>query len=232
MSVINQKCMSRPKLIETNPDEPVFFPYSIKINKCSGSCNNPIHPFAKLCVSDIVKNNNVKVYNLKTRINETKNVAWHKKCKCICRLSKEICNSRQIFNRDKCSCECKEDLINKLTCDVGFLWNPSSCSCESDRSCGIDQYLDYKNCVCKNKVSIIANLVEKCINIVDGETLYKKTLDDCPSHAPYVTLFVLFLLANVVISGVFVYFYWYKKKKSDSSDTDKVNYSSIGKISY
>ena len=86
VSVINQKCMGRPKIIETNPDKPVFFPYSIKINKCSGSCNNPNDPFAKLCVPDIVKNINIKVYNLMTRINETKNIVWHETCKCICRL--------------------------------------------------------------------------------------------------------------------------------------------------
>ena len=90
VSVINQKCMSRLKIIETNPDEPVFFPYSIKIDKCSGSCNNPNDPFAKLCVPDIVKNINIKVYNLRTRINETKTIVLHK----TFRLSNEICNSR------------------------------------------------------------------------------------------------------------------------------------------
>ena len=228
VSVINQKCMSRPKIIETNPDEPVFFPYSIKINRCSGSCNNPNDLFAKLCVPDFVKSINIKVYNLMTRLNETKDIVWHETCKCIFRLSKEICNSRQVFNEDKCRCECREDLISKLTCEKRFLWNPSSCSCECDRSCRIDQYLDYKNCVCKNKLPIIDNLVEECINIVDGETFYEKTLDDCPSCALYIGLFVLFLLA-AVFSGVFVYFYWYKKKKRD---TDKVNYSSTGKINY
>ena len=139
VSVIYQKCMSRPKIIEANPDEPVFFPYSIKINKCSGYCNNPNDPFAKLCVPDIVKNINVKVYNLMTRINETKNIVWHGTCKCIkYRLSKEVCNCRQVFNEDKCRWECREDLISKLTCDERFLWNLSSCSCECDRSCRID----------------------------------------------------------------------------------------------
>ena len=88
VSVINKNCISRPKIIETNPDEPVFFPYSIKINKCSGSCNGPKDPFARLCVPDIVKNINVKVYNLMTRINETKNIVLHETCKFICRLSK------------------------------------------------------------------------------------------------------------------------------------------------
>ena len=40
MSINNQKCMSRPKIMDLNLNEPVFFPHSIKINKCSGSCNN------------------------------------------------------------------------------------------------------------------------------------------------------------------------------------------------
>ena len=100
----------------------------------------------------------------------------HETYKCICRLSKDVCNSRQVFNKDKCRCECREDLISKLTCDKGFLWNPSSCSCECDRPSGIDQYLDYKNCLCKNKVPIIYSLVEECINIVDGEPFYKKNI--------------------------------------------------------
>ena len=36
VSVINEKCMSRPKIIDLNKNEPVFYPYSIKVNKCSG----------------------------------------------------------------------------------------------------------------------------------------------------------------------------------------------------
>ena len=59
-----------------------------------------------------------------TRINETKDIVWHETCKFIYRLSKEVCNSRQVFNEDKCRCECREDLISKLTCDKRFLWNP------------------------------------------------------------------------------------------------------------
>ena len=39
---------------------------------------DPNDPFAKLCVPDLVKNINIKVYNLMTRINETKNIVWHK----------------------------------------------------------------------------------------------------------------------------------------------------------
>ena len=105
----------------------------------------------------IVKNINVKVFNLMSRINETRQILWHETCKCICRLTSAVCNTRQIWNKDKCRCECKEDLINKMVCDKGYIWNPSNCACECDKSCGIGQYLDYKNCVCRN--SLIDKLV-------------------------------------------------------------------------
>ena len=98
MSMINQKCMSRPKIIDVNSDtgEPVFHPYSVKVNKCSRSCNNINDPLAKICVPDIVKNVNVKVFNLMLRVNETRHMVWHETCKCACRLTKTICNAKQV----------------------------------------------------------------------------------------------------------------------------------------
>ena len=55
MSMNNQECRARPNVIDTNANEPVFYPYSIKVNKCSYSCNNINNPCAKLCIPDIVK---------------------------------------------------------------------------------------------------------------------------------------------------------------------------------
>ena len=74
ISMNNQECKARPKIIDLNNNEPVFYPYSIKVNKCSGSCSNINDPYAKLCVPDITKNINVKVFNLMSRINETRQI--------------------------------------------------------------------------------------------------------------------------------------------------------------
>ena len=172
MLMNNQKSMSRPEIMDLNPNEPVFFPYLIKINKCSGSCNTINDPYAKLCVPDITKNINVKVFNLMARINGTRQIVWHETCKCICRLTSAVCNSRQIWTEDKCRCECKEDLINKMVCDKGYIWNPSNCTCECDKLCDTGQYLDYKNCICRK--SIVDKLVEEYINVIDGDTMYNK----------------------------------------------------------
>ena len=48
----------------------MFFPFSIKTSKCNGSCNNINYPYAKICVPDVVKNLNVKIFNLMLRTNE------------------------------------------------------------------------------------------------------------------------------------------------------------------
>ena len=71
ISMNNQECKARPEIIDLNNNEPVFYPYNIKANKCSGSCNNINGPYAKLCVPDIIKNINVSEFNLMSRINET-----------------------------------------------------------------------------------------------------------------------------------------------------------------
>ena len=71
ISINNQECKTQPQVINVNGDEPVLFPFSIETSKCSGSCNNINYPYAKICVSDIIKNLNVKVFNLMARTKET-----------------------------------------------------------------------------------------------------------------------------------------------------------------
>ena len=87
VSMNNQECKVRPKIADINSNNPVFYSFSVKIN----------------------------------RTNETRHIKWHETCKCICRLDKIICNSKQRWNEDKCRFECKE-LIDKGVCDKGYVW--------------------------------------------------------------------------------------------------------------
>ena len=52
-----------------------------------------------------------------SRINKTRHILRHETCKCECRLTSTVCNSRQVWNEDKCRCEYKEYLVNKMACD-------------------------------------------------------------------------------------------------------------------
>ena len=50
----NQECKVRPQIININSKEFILFPFSVKTNKCNGSCNIINNPYAKLCIPDIV----------------------------------------------------------------------------------------------------------------------------------------------------------------------------------
>ena len=162
-----------------------------------------------MCVPNVVKNINVKVFNLVSRTNETRHTEWHETCKCKCRLDASVCNNKQRWNEDKCRCEYKE-LIDKGRCNKGFIWNPSSCECE----CDLREYLDYENCRCRKK--LVDKLVEECSENIDENEMISVTLNDyeklCGSCTIYIVLFVIALLITIGISSVFVYFHWYLKK--------------------
>ena len=68
----NCECKVRLEIININSNNPIFYSFSVKINKCSVNCNNINDPYARICVPDIIKNLNVKVFNLMSKTNETR----------------------------------------------------------------------------------------------------------------------------------------------------------------
>ena len=110
-------------------NETSFYPYGVKTSKCCGSFNNIDDPYAKLCIPNVVKNINLKVFNLMSRANGTRYIKLHETCKCKCRSDASVFNNKQRWNEDKYRFECKE-LIDKGVCDKWFIWNPSNCECE------------------------------------------------------------------------------------------------------
>ena len=50
ISMKNQECKTRPQVINVNSNNPIFYPFRIKVSKCSGNCNNINDPYAKVCV--------------------------------------------------------------------------------------------------------------------------------------------------------------------------------------
>ena len=135
------------------------------------------------------------------------------------------------WNEYKCTSACREELRDKQRCDKRCVWNPSNCNCKCDKSCSIGEYLDYKNYKCRQKIA--GSLVKKCSkNIDENEIIYNETVNvslsvyKCGSCILYIVLFVVYLVASVIISAVFVYlasviisavfyFHWYLKESND-----------------
>ena len=134
VSVVNQKCMPRPKILDVNEGvgEALFYPYNVLVNKCSGSCDTINNPMTKLCVPGIVKRVNMQVYKFLMNLNETRNVLWHGSCQYVCKLNLSVCNNKQIWNGDTCRCDCNEDFVGIINCTKGYTWNPSTCKCQCD----------------------------------------------------------------------------------------------------
>ena len=52
------------------------------------------------------------------------------------------------------------------------MWNPSTCECQCAKWCKQGQYLDHKNCVCKNK--LIGRVIEECTSVINETMINNK----------------------------------------------------------
>ena len=111
VSMGNQECKVRPEIRNININEPWFYPYSVKISKCSGSCNNINDPYAKFCAYDVSKIVSVKVFNLNSKTNETRYIKRHETGKCKYRLDASVCN----INKDGMKINADVNVKNWLT---------------------------------------------------------------------------------------------------------------------
>ena len=209
MSVVNQKYMPRPKILDVNEGvgEALFYLYNVLVNKCSGSCNTFDNPMAKLCVPNVIKRVNMQVYNFLMRLNETCNILWHESCKCLCKLNSSVCNNKQIWNDDTCRCDCNEDFADVVGCDKGYTWNPSTCECQYDMWCKPGQYLDHKNCICKNKFIGRLILIEECTSVINETKINNKNSGDNNTlQNVFIGLFSVAILIGIICFCVFCLF--------------------------
>ena len=137
------------------------------------------------------------------RLNETRNVLWHESCKCVCKLNSSVCNNKQIWNEDTCRCDCTEDFTDIISCDKGYVWNRSTCECQCDTWCQQGQYLDHKNCVCKNK--LIGRVIEECTNVINEFMINNKD-NTTNNNNTYLILFIVFLIGFIMFLKGFIYY--------------------------
>ena len=158
------------------------------------------NPIAKLCVPNVIKRLNMQAYNFLMMLNEIRNVLWHESCKCRCKLNSSICNNKQIWNSDTCRCDCNEDFAGIINCTKGYTWNPSTRECHCDTWCKPGQYLDHKNCICKNK--LVGRLTEECTGVIN-ETMMN---DNDYHYNTIIYVSIGYFLLAIICFCVFAYF--------------------------
>ena len=103
-------------------------------------------------------------------------------------------------------------MIDKGICNKRFIWNPSNCECECDKSCDIGEYLDDENC--KYRKKLIDKPVEECTETTNEVKHTKITLAENENKHKYslcslcIVLFSIIFTINIGISTYFVYCHW------------------------
>ena len=82
------------------------------------------------------------------------------------------------------------------------MWNPSTCECQCDKWCKQGQYLDHKNCVCKNK--LIDRVIEECTKVINETMINNK--DYVTNNNTYLILVIVFLIGSIVFLIIFIYY--------------------------
>ena len=62
-------CQARLTLVNTTINETLFYPFTVSVNKCGGSCYTADDPYARVCVPSNIKNMIVTVFNLLLVVN-------------------------------------------------------------------------------------------------------------------------------------------------------------------
>ena len=102
--------------------------------------------------------------------------------------------------------------IDKGVCDKRFIWNPSNCECECDKSSYVGEYLDHSNCQFRKKS--FDKLVEECTESIGEVEIASENehKNRCSSCTLYIVLFSIFFTITIGIAIYFTYLYWYLKK--------------------
>ena len=106
-----------------------FRPFSVKLDKCVGSCNTINDLSNKVCVPNKTEDLNLSIFNLITGINESKTLTNDTSCECKCKFDGRKRNSNQWWNNNQCRCECKKHNV----CENDYVWNLATCNYEIEK---------------------------------------------------------------------------------------------------
>ena len=105
------------------------------------------------------------MFNIITRINESKTLTKHLSCEGKCKFDNRNCNSNQSWNNDKCRCKCEKHNIS----EKDYIQNPATFSCKNGK------YL----------TNIMGDSVITCDGIIDADMeakSYNEETKTIPTH--------------------------------------------------
>ena len=117
ISLNNQKYIIQLTLMNLHRNEYSqefhYYPFTVKLDRCIGSCNTPNDLSNKVCVPNKTEDLNQGVFSMIRGIYELKTSTKHIPCECKYKFDGRKCNSDQCWNNDKCRCEYRKSQANE-----------------------------------------------------------------------------------------------------------------------
>ena len=196
VSLNSQKCMIQATLINLHPieysQEFRYYLFSVKLERCVGSCNTPKDLSNNVCVPNETEDLNLSVFNMITGINESKTLTKVMSRECKCKFDGRKCNSDQWWNNDNTNMS----VIKHHICQKDYVWNPSTCNCENEK------YL----------ASVLVKIIfDEIINT--EETNFNEKNTTCKAQSFYILLTVLLITITLLIAvSIYCYLIKYQVK--------------------
>ena len=93
-------------------------------------------------------------------------------------------------------------------------------NCECDKSCDVDEYIDYQNCKCRKK--FFDKLVEQCTENIDEVKIAEITVSEniykCSSYTLHIVLLLTSLQSTLELLIVFFYYRYMNQKTATIYD--------------
>ena len=128
VSLNNEPCLDRPTLFDLNSNEFHYYPFRVSLDRCNESCNTVDDLSSRICVSNKAEDVNLNVFNVITRINESKTLTKYISSDFKCKFDGRKSNLNQKWNNSKCQCECNKPI--KHGCKRDCVWKFSAFDCE------------------------------------------------------------------------------------------------------
>ena len=123
ISLNNQPCMVRTILTDFNPDEwnqrLHYYPFMVNLDSCNGSCNTLDVTSGRVCVPNKTEEISLNVFDMITRINESKTLPKHISCKCKCKFDSRKFDTNWNWNKDKYRCK---NPTKTLCVQTHYIW--------------------------------------------------------------------------------------------------------------
>ena len=89
----NESCLATPTLIDLNSNEIHYYPFMVNLDRCNARFNILDDFSSRICIPNKLEDVSLNMFNMITKINESKTLKTHSSCGCKFGVDRRKCYS-------------------------------------------------------------------------------------------------------------------------------------------